>query len=253
MVGLGIALLVTLALGPEETLPVSSFRMAVAISLIPAGIAVLVLWWLAREIRPEVLRSRSKSILGPIPSNRGFRWFLVAALVFALGNSSDAFLLLRAQTLGLSIPQALGALIILNLVHALLATSAGSLSDRLGRKAVLVAGWGIYAAAYLGLALARQAWQLWPLIAVYGAYYAASEGVAKALVADLVPSGERGTAFGAYHAALGLAALPASLGAGLAWQHFGPGAPFLLGGGMAAAGAGLLLWRLPVSRPSATG
>lgn len=258
VVGLGLALAVTLALGPGQTLPEASFRLAIALSLVPATLAVLVLWALAREIRPTQAVPGPRSALGPIPADRTFRWFLLAALVFALGNSSDAFLLLRAQTLGLTIPQAIGALIVLNLVYAGLATSAGSLSDRLGRKAVLLGGWAIYAAAYLGLAQARQAWQLWPLIAVYGAYYAASEGVAKALVADLVPSGERGTAFGAYHAAVGLAALPASLAAGLAWQAFGPGAPFLLGAVLAGL-AGVLLWRLPaparqaVSRSSATG
>jgi MFS family permease len=88
---------------------------------------------------------------------------------------------------------------------------------------VLLAGWAIYAAVYLALAAADQTWQLWPIVALYGVYYAASEGVGKAFVADLVPSPQRGTAYGTYYAAIGLAALPASVAAGIAWQALGRG------------------------------
>jgi MFS family permease len=168
----------------------------------------------------------------------------MAVVVFTLGNSSDAFLLLRAQNLGLPIAAAIGLLIVLNLVHAVLAAPLGALSDRWGRKRVLLLGWGTYALVYLSLATTSAAWQVWAIVAVYGVYYAASESVGKALGGDMVPSPARGTAYGHYHAAIGFMALPASLLAGLAWQTVGPGAPFALGAVLAGA-AVVILWRMP--------
>jgi MFS family permease len=137
-------------------------------------------------------------------------------------------------------------MITMNLVYAAVARPAGALSDRLGRRRFLVLGWLVYAAVYAGFAAARAGWQAWALMGVYGLYYGLTEGVAKAFVADLVPRDCRGTAYGVYHAAVGITAFPASLIAGLLWQGagrwhgFGPSAPFLFGGGLALLAAALL-------------
>ncbi|MGD8597196.1 MAG: MFS transporter, partial [Anaerolineae bacterium] len=129
---------------------------------------------------------------------------------------------------------------------ALVSTPAGSLSDRIGRRRVIVGGWLAYAVIYLGFALADQAWQVWALYALYGVYYGLAYGTAKALVADLVPPELRGTAYGTYNATLGALDLPASLIAGLLWETIGPPAPFFFGAAMALVAAVLLiLWRVP--------
>jgi MFS family permease len=177
-------------------------------------------------------------------------WWLLGALVlFTLGNSSDVFLLLHAQRLGVP----LGLLPVLWLVHHLvkagLAGPGGALSDRVGRRPTILAGWLLYGLVYLGFGLARASWHVWALFAVYGVYYALVEGAEKALVADLAPAARRGTAFGAYHAALGLAALPASLVFGLLYQRVSPLAAFLVGAGCAAAAALVLVLQVRPRRP----
>ena len=136
-----------------------------------------------------------------------------------------------------------------NFVYAVLAGPLGALSDKIGRRRLILFGWLAYGLVYLGFALSQTGWQVWMLFAFYGIYYAATEGVAKALIADLVPDAQRGTAYGLYAAAVGLTALPASLFAGLLWQGlgswtgFGASAPFFFGAAMALL-AGILFWRL---------
>jgi MFS family permease len=171
-------------------------------------------------------------------------------VVFTLGNSSDAFLIQRAQDVGLSVTSVLGMMLTFNLVYAAVATPAGALSDRLGRKRLLLLGWSVYVLTYLGFSMASAGWHAWLLMLAYGAYYGLSEGAAKAFVADLVPAEARGAAYGVFNAAIGLTALPASLAAGLLWQGIGrwPGwgasAPFAFGAGMALL-ATVLLGLLP--------
>ncbi|MCC7020043.1 MAG: MFS transporter [Ardenticatenales bacterium] len=185
-----------------------------------------------------------------------FARFLVVTVLFTLANASDAFLVLRARSLGASLVEVLALLALFNLVYASLSTWAGGLSDRVPRRRLIVAGWLIYAAVYLGFAFADAPGWLWLLYGAYGIYYALTDGVAKAIVADLVPSARRGAAYGAYHAAVGLTALPASVLAGVLWQGvgawggLGPRAPFLVGAGLAVGAAGLMAgW---VGRVSAT-
>ena len=140
----------------------------------------------------------------------------------------------------------LGMLILFNLVYALASTPAGRLSDRIGRRPLVVAGWLLYALVYLGFALVTAAWQVWLLMALYGLYYAATYGTLKAMVADIVPAALRGTAYGAFNGLVAVLALPASVVAGLLWQGlgpwhgFGPAAPFILGGLLALGAAALL-------------
>ena len=178
-----------------------------------------------------------------------FKRFLVVMALFTLGNSTDAFLILRAQSGGATVVAILWLLVGFNLVYTLLSGPAGALSDRIDRRRVIVAGWLLYALVYLGFAWADRVWQFAVLYALYGAYYALTAGVAKAYVADLVPEPERrGSAYGAYHGVIGLTVLPASVIAGVLWQGvgawsgFGPAAPFLFGGGLSLV-ATLLLWR----------
>jgi MFS family permease len=135
-------------------------------------------------------------------------------------------------------------LLVFNLVYSLLAAPAGSLSDRVGRRQVLIGGWLLYAAVYLGFAVAGENWHIWLLYGLYGAYYGLTFGTAKAFVADLVPAGLRGTAYGSYNATLGLIDLPASLIAGLLWETSGAAAPFYFGALLAfLAALALLIWQ----------
>ncbi len=159
-----------------------------------------------------------------------FALFFLVMLVFTLGNSSDAFLILRAQNVGIK-PITIPIIIALfNLFYALLSVPSGILSDRIGRVNVIRIGWLIYAITYIGFALAKFPWQIWLLYAIYGVYYSTTEGVAKSLVAHLVEEKYRGTAFGLYNASVGVLALPASAIAGFLWDKVSPAAPFYFGG-----------------------
>lgn len=176
--------------------------------------------------------------------------FMLIVGIFDLGNSSDAFLVLRAQERGISVVGILGLLAVFNLVYTLVSTPAGSLSDRIGRRRLIIGGWLVYALVYLGFGLASTAWQIWLLYIVYGLYYGMAYGTSKAMIADLVSEELRGTAYGTYNAILGVIDLPASLLAGILWQGlggwggFGPSAPFLFGATLALLAAVLLmLWK----------
>ncbi len=162
-----------------------------------------------------------------------FKLFLAIMFLFSLGNSSDAFLILRAQNLGNPVLYILLMLILFNFVYASISLPLGTLSDRLGRKRLIISGWLIYVLVYLGFALVSASWQVWGLFILYGLYYGATEGVARAFVADLVPPEKRGTAYGLFHGILGITLLPASIIAGWLWQAISPAAPFLFGAGMA--------------------
>jgi MFS family permease len=161
--------------------------------------------------------------------DKRFQAFLVVVVLFTLGNSSDSFIILRGQDRGLSILQIMGMLMTFNAVYAILAGPLGSLSDRIGRRKLMLLGWTVYGLVYLGFALSHTGVEIWVLFGVYGIYYALTEGVAKALVADIVPQEQRGTAYGLFNAAIGFAALPASLSAGILWQLVNPAAPFVFG------------------------
>ena len=213
------------------TLTLETYQWLVFLAVLPGLASVVVLAGWVEE------RSKSAAATSPIlPWSRvdGRFWAFIGVLVlFTLGNSSDAFLMLRAQTLGLSTVEIFLAVAAFNLVISLSSTKGGALSDVLGRRGLIVAGWLIYALIYLGFAVASAWWHAWILYAGYGLYYGAFQGAASALVADLVPEKLRGTAYGIYNAALGVAAFPASLMAGLLWDWYGPAAPFLAGGGLA--------------------
>lgn len=258
VVGLAIALGILLAAqGEAFSLSRSTFQLIVLISIIPAALAVLVLAVMAREVTVEG-GTNARAGLGLRGFDRPFLFFLAVILVFTLGNSSDAFLILRAQNAGLSTAGVLAMMLGFNVVYAAVSGPAGVLSDRWGRRILLVTGWSLYALVYLGFAAAGSAWQVIALMAVYGLYYGMTEGVAKAFVADLVDPSRRGTAYGLYNAAIGLMAFPASLVAGILWQGvgsfagFGPSAPFWFGAALAIVATALLV-TMPSDRPGRLG
>ena len=248
VLGLGGALLVVwLTQGGTSRLEASTFRLVALVSILPALLAVAVLAGGARE--PARASGEASSPVRLTLVSRDFGRFLLMVGLFQLGNSADAFLVLRGQERGLSVLGVLGMLMTFNLIYSLVSTAGGALSDRVGRRSVIIAGWLTYALLYLGFALARSGWQVGAAYALYGVYYGLAYGTERALVADLVPAAQRGTAYGTYNAVVGFATLPASLLAGVLWQGVGPAAPFYCGAALALVAALLLAaWR-PVPRP----
>jgi MFS family permease len=248
MVGLLIALgVVWAAQSTQLSLGMGTFRTVVLVSLVPAFLAVLSLAIGAVETGVKEEREMPKFPIKAL--GKRFMVFMLIVGLFDLGNSSDAFLVLRAQERGMSVTGILAMLAVFNLVYALVSTPAGALSDRIGREKMIIGGWIVYALVYLGFGLAGTAWHIWVLYILYGLYYGLAYGTAKAMVADLVPAELRGTAYGTYNAVLGMIDLPASLIAGLLWQGigswggFGPSAPFLFGAGAAMLAAVMLtMW-----------
>ncbi len=249
-VGLVIALLVVwLAQAGSADLGEQTFRTVVVVSLIPAVLAVISLAFGAKDVEVKGQRAAPKFAFRAL--GRPFMIFMVIVGIFTLGNSSDAFLVLRAQDLGVNVIGILAMVATFNLIYALISTPAGSLSDRIGRRKLIVGGWLVYALIYLGFGLAQTGWQVWVLYALYGGYYGLAYGTANALVADLVPAELRGTAYGSYNAIIGLLAFPASVIAGVLWQGagawsgFGPSAPFIFGGTLALIAAALMAFWMP--------
>ncbi len=254
MVGLIIALAVVLLLQRGQVnLQAATFRVIVLISLIPAVLAVVALAVLAKEVAVQGQRAAPRFPFRSL--GRQFMIFMLIVGLFDLGNSSDAFLVLRGQERGLSVAGIIAMLITFNLIYTLVSTPAGALSDRVDRRRLIIGGWVVYALIYFGFGFARAGWHVWALYALYGLYYGLAYGTAKALVADIVPAPVRGAAYGTYNAVLGILDFPASAIAGVlwqgafGWQGFGPAAPFIWGGSLALLAAALLaLWRpQPVS------
>jgi MFS family permease len=251
VVGLAIALILVWALqAATDTLRQHTFQVLVLISLIPAILAVLSLALGARDV--PITGQRERPVISFRRLGKPFLVFMVIVGLFDLGNSSDAFLVLLAQKRGLNVLGVLGMLITFNLVYTLISTPAGSLSDRIGRRKVIIGGWLAYAAIYFGFALSGTGWQVWMLYGLYGVYYGLAYGTTKAMVADLVPAHVRGTAYGTYNATLGILDFPASVIAGVLWQGafgwagFGPSAPFFFGAGAALlAAVFMIVWRPP--------
>lgn len=235
----------------QVLMSLKTFRVLVLISLLPALLAVLSLIFGAQDVQVKDQRPAPKFAFRAL--GRPFMIFIFIVGVFTLGNSADAFLTLRAQNSGMSVVGILLMLVAFNLVYSLISTPAGSLSDRIGRRRLIIGGWLVYAAIYLGFGLAASAWQFFVLYMIYGVYYGMAYGTTNAMIADLVPDQLRGTAYGTYNAVVGLLAFPASLIAGILWQGvgswegFGAPAPFLFGAALAFLAALMMfLWKPPV-------
>jgi MFS family permease len=221
------------------------------LSFIPGLLAVLMLLFGLKEKPAEVPHAASaafniRSAWAEMPA--GFRKYLLIILVFTLGNSTDAFLLLRAQQLGVAVTLLPMIWVVLHVVKMGFSLPGGILSDRIGRKKVIVAGGIVYALVYAAFGLASVQWHAWALFAVYGIYFGLTEGVEKALVADFAPAYLRGSSFGLYHLIVGIGALPASLLFGMVWQKLGAAAAFGMGAALAML-ASVMLSMLAVKRP----
>jgi MFS family permease len=227
-----------------------NLRLVLLLAFIPGAIAAALVL-LVKDKRREAGR-------GNLPKLRDltapYKTYLLAWGAFAITNSSDIFLILRARSLGFTTVTVVLVYALYNLVYALASPALGNLSDRIGRRGVLRGGLVVFAVVYLGFALADQGWMMWPLFGVYGLYFAATEGVGKALAIDLVPSSVRGSAVGVFGTVTGLCALVASVAAGVMWDAVGPYAPFVFGSVGALIAASLLaLVRQPTREAIANG
>jgi MFS family permease len=233
------ALIIYLVQGtrPHDLLIRSTYHWLVLVGVVPAVLAVIILLAFVHD-RKQSFTATTAGTGASLPKtdirfDTRFKLFLLVMGIFTLGNSSDFFVILRAQDLGSSVLYITLMLVLFNVTYAFVATPAGVLSDRLGRKRVIALGWLIYAVVYLGFALSNSVWLTWVLFACYGVYYGIVEGVAKAFVADLVPVERRGTAYGYYQGVVGMTLLPASVLAGWLWETVSPATPFYLGAGLA--------------------
>lgn len=244
VVGPLLALALLGALGDEN------LRLVFLLAFIPAVIGVLLIFKVRERPRVAPTSQTNLSIRWGL-FDRRFKLFLLTAVVFSLGNSSDAFLILRAKDLlGDSTLLAVLAYAFYNVVYALASTPAGILSDRIGRRWVMGGGFVVFAVVYFGFASDGHPLAIWVLFAIYGFYIAMTEGVGKAFTVDLVPAELRGTALGSYHMAVGLMSLPASILAGLLWTYVSPTATFAVGGVTAILAAAMLtLVRQSGTRP----
>jgi MFS family permease len=234
-IGLVAAAIIIYALqGTGFNLASDTYRWLVIGGIVPAVIAVIILIGFVQEKKASS-SEKAKDGSATVPAatkqvfSGQFKLFLLIMAIFTLGNSSDFFIVLRAQNLNVNVLEITLMLVLFNLTYVIIAIPAGILSDKLGRRRIIVIGWAVYALVYLGFALATSVWSIWLLFAAYGIYYGIVEGVAKAFVADLVPAERRGTAYGYYQAAVGLMLLPASVLAGVFWDKVDPQWTFYFG------------------------
>jgi len=217
---------------------VAELRTVFWLAGIPAVLSVMVLLLFVRDVpRAESAAAAGTGLDLTRPMGARFWQVMGVIFLFTLGNSTDAFLLLRANQLG--VPVALAPILwaALHVVKTASNVPGGVLSDRIGRRPTLIAGWLLYAAVYFGFARATSAWQAWALFAVYGLFFGLTEGSERALVADMVSLERRGTAFGWYNLAIGLGALPASLLFGFVWDRAGAPTAFVMGASLALVAA----------------
>jgi MFS family permease len=243
VIGPLVGFLLILWIATDRNNPTASdYKKVFLVASIPALAAVIVAIFALRE---SATKSEAESLTPPRLSLRGFdgnfKRFLILVALFTLSNSTDAFLLLRAKQSGVpesNIPLLWAALHGSKVLSSLI---GGDLSDRLGRRRLIVSGWFLYAAVYFGFAFVSTVGMAWVLFLVYGIYFGLAEGAEKALVADLVRPEQRGTAYGLYNLAFGITVLPASLLMGALWDWYGPQTAFIISAGIGATAALLLL------------
>ncbi|MFH2055547.1 MAG: MFS transporter [bacterium] len=235
--------------GPEE---MSALRWLFAAALLPGIAATFVLWRYVKDTPTRASEDDKRPAVADRESlklPRRFYHFLAAVTLFTLGNSSDLFLIFYALTrFELGLGWVILLWVILHLSKIVFSLPGGSLSDRVSRKTAIMIGWIIYVGVYLAMPYGTELWMTTALLIVYGAYYGMTEGAERALVADFVTAERRGKAYGYYHGAVGLAALPASLLFGVLWATIGPRIAFLIGASLAAGALALLVFCLRPAR-----
>lgn len=215
------------------------FRSLFFWALIPAAVGVIIILGWVREVRPERREAAFSFQLKDLDPN--FYRYLAASVFFVLGHFSNAFLILRAQELGVAIAHLTLIYLLYNMVYSAFSYPSGVISDRIGRKKTIAISYIVFILVFLGFAFASAPLHAWLLFAAYGVFYGINDGVQRAFVADIVPSAKRATAYGIYHAVTGASMLPASLIAGLLWKTASSSAAFMVGAGLAAVACLLLI------------
>lgn len=224
-----------------------NYRLMFFLALIPTSIALILLVVYIKEKRhPQVVKNEEKFRIRALPKK--FLFFVIISTIFAIGNSSDAFLILRSRGLGFTLVLTVLAYVLYNITYAAFSLPAGIISDKLGEKKVYVLGLVIFAVVYAGFALVGSPIFIWLLFPVYGFYMALTDGVSKSYIANIVPTEKLGTAYGFYYMVTGVAAFFASLVGGLLWTSFGPETTFFYGSVLALVAA--LLFVLVEGLPS---
>ncbi|MBF0506920.1 MAG: MFS transporter [Nitrospirae bacterium] len=206
-----------------------NYRMVFWLSMIPGAVAVLLIVFFIREKKKVVASHSEKSQLTLKHFDWKFKFFVVIAGIFAIGNSSDVFLILRAQQTGIAPVMIPIVYLLFNLVYSLSSIPAGIAADRFGRKRVILSGFVLFAVLYYGFAVAKGTTAIWILFGLYGLFMGLTEGIQKAFLATIIPQDFKATAFGLYNTVVGLAMLPSSLIGGFLWDKVSPAATFYFG------------------------
>lgn len=219
------------------------YRQVFLFASVPVALGLFVIVFFVKEKKHEQHLEENitpiKLSLREFDSN--FKRFLVIIALFTLSNSTDAFLLLRAEQSGIPVAVLPLLWMFLHFSKVIFSLIGGDLSDKIGRKKMIFAGWVIYALVYAGFAFVETAWQAWALFLIYGAYFGLTEGAEKALVADLVEPEKRGTAFGFYNLAFSITVFPASIIFGALWTKYGAATAFLVSSGISICAAIMLM------------
>jgi MFS family permease len=223
----------------------NNLRTLFFLSAIPGVLALIVVFFFVKEVKPKKSPPRMTIKEGLAGVDANFRYYLLVVLFFTLGNSSDAFLLLRASDAGISEAHIPILWMVLSIVKAVTGIPGGYISDKIGRKKVIISGWVVYAAIYVAFAFVTTSAGIWILFGLYGIYFGLTEGAERALVADLVGEDRRGTAYGLFNLTVGIAALPSSVIFGVIWQYVGFEYAFAMGAGFALLASVMLLFVRP--------
>ena len=217
-----------------------NYRLVFWLSMIPGVIAVLIIVFFIKETKDKKITSIQKSSSDNPPilplakgGKGGFDWrfkvFVAIATLFAIGNSSDVFLILRATNIGVKESQIPLLYLSFNLIYSLVSMPAGILSDRIGRKRIILSGFLLFSFVYWGFAISSEKWHIWGLFMLYGVFMGLTEGIQKAYLGTIIPEGQKATGYGIYSTFVGLAVLPASIIGGYLWDKYGPHATFYYG------------------------
>ena len=226
----------------------NNYRTVFWLSMIPGAIAVLLIVFFITEKKKAFIAHFERPKLTLKHFDWKFKFFVLIATLFAIGNSSDVFLILRAQQIGIPILMIPVVYLVFNLVYSLSSIPAGIAADRFGRKRVILLGFVLFAVLYYGFATARDASAIWALFAFYGLFMGLTEGIQKAFLATIIPPDFKATAFGVYNTAVGLAMFPASVIGGWLWDHISPSATFYFGAITAGLSAVLFVVFIAVVR-----
>ncbi len=226
----------------------NNYRWVFWLSMIPGAIAVLVIIFFITEKKKISIPHSERPKLTLKHFDWKFKFFVAIATLFAIGNSSDVFLILRAQQIGIPNLMIPVVYLVFNLVYSLSAIPAGIAADRFGSKRVILLGFILFAILYYGFAIAKDSTAIWVLFGFYGLFMGLTEGIQKAFLATIIPPDFKATAFGVYNTAVGIAMFPASLIGGWLWDHISPSATFYFGAITASLSAILFVVFIAVVR-----